>query len=146
MFCGRFSVDEDSLISRRRFIFAAAIATGGAAAGLQLYRSKLMNPGEQAVNDMLERLSRLPGAIRFGEMFRKQLPQHNKPDVSVKTISDRLYKTKEYLQGDIIDEALENQIQIELRSNQVYLVDDWYLTRTEAELCALASLIIVSPE
>jgi hypothetical protein len=141
MFSGHLIVDKKPVISRRHFILGAAIATGGAVAGIQLYRSNIASPGELAVAGMVVSLAELPGAIRFGEVFRKQQQKQNKSIASVKNISDRLYKNQEDLHQDNIDEALEHQIQMELRTNQVYLVDDWYLTRTEADLCALASII-----
>ncbi len=128
------------MISRRRFIFGSALAASGTVAGIQFYRSNVASPGEQAVNGVIERLAKLPGAVRFGELFRKQQQKQKKPIASVKSISDRLHKAQDGIHKYIINEALENQIQIELRSNQVHLVDGWYLTRTEADLCALASI------
>jgi hypothetical protein len=128
------------MMSRRHFIIGAAIATGGAVTGVQIFRSKLVSPGEQAVNEMLERLAKLPGAVRFGEIFRKQQLKHQDSMTSAKSISERLFKDIGDLNHKSIEAALEKQIQIDLRTKQVFLVDDWYLTRIEAELCALASI------
>jgi hypothetical protein len=126
------------MLSRRNFLLSAALVAGGAVTGIYLFRSNAAGPGEQAINGLIDKLVKLPGAVRFGEMYRKQ--KNNNVALSVKLVSDRLHKTHGDLRLDNIDIALEKQIQTELRTNQVYLVDDWYLTRTEAELCSLASL------
>jgi pyrimidine operon attenuation protein/uracil phosphoribosyltransferase len=128
------------MTSRRHFIICAAIATGGAVAGIHFYRSNKMSSAELAVNEIVERLVKLPGAVRFGEMFRKQHLKHHDSMISAKSISERLFKDIGDLNHKSIEATLEKQIQIDLRKKQVFLVDDWYLTRIEAELCALASL------
>ncbi len=46
---------------------------------------------------------------------------------SVKSISRRLYDIHGDFRPNTIGEALEQQIQKELMTNQLQLVDDWYL-------------------
>ena len=59
---------------------------------------------------------------------------------SVKNISKRLHNTHGDFNHENIGEALELQIQKELQTNQIQLVDDWYLSRTEIDLCILAAI------
>ncbi|MFV1976491.1 MAG: hypothetical protein ACC651_12145 [Candidatus Scalindua sp.] len=127
------------MVSRRNFILGGVLVAGSAAVGIQFYRGNILSPGEKAVNAMIERLARLPGTARFAEMFLKQQLKYNHAASSVRKISVRLFKDE----GNLIKidgpSALDKQVKIELRQNQFYLVDDWYLTHTEADLCVLAS-------
>ena len=128
------------MVSRRHFIFGTAIVSAGAAVGIQLYSSRKLSPGEQAVNELIGRLAELPGAVRFGEMYRKQ-QNRSGAEISAKSVSRRLTNYDEDMSQYNIEELLEKQIQIDLQTKQVYLIDDWYLTRIEAELCALAAML-----
>lgn len=127
------------MVSRRNFILGSAIIAGGAVVATQSYRQNLVSPGEQAVNEMIEVLADLPGTARFAEMFLKQQLKYDHPVSSVKKVSARLFKNEVDIHKIDVASALERQMQIELRENKLLLVDDWYLTRTEAELCVLAS-------
>lgn len=128
------------MVSRRHFILAAAIAVGGTAAGIKLYRSKTGSQGELALNEVVKRLAELPGAVRFGNMYRKQ-QKHSDSVTSVKSVSKRLFEPDVELNQKLVEQALEKQMQTDLAAKQVFLVDDWYLTRIEADLCALASIL-----
>lgn len=128
------------MLSRRNFLLSSALVVGGGVAGFYLYKSNIPTPQEQAVGEVVSSLAKLPGAIRFGKKYR-QLLQKNKLHMStISSISDLLFDAHGKFHRENINEVLEQQMQIELRENIVYLVDDWYLTRIEANLCALASL------
>lgn len=116
------------------------LAVGGTIAGIYLYRSNVQSPAELAVSEIVLKLAELPGAVRFGEKFREELQKNDHPVKSLRSISSFLVDVHGDLRPDNIGNILEQQIQIELRTNQVHVIDGWYLTRTELDLCALASV------
>jgi len=116
------------------------LVVGGAIAGIFLYRSTVQGPAELAVSEIVSKLAELPGAVRFGEKFREELKKNDHPMKSLRSISSFLADVHGDLRPDNIGDILEQQIQIELRTNQVHVIDGWYLTRTELDLCALASV------
>lgn len=116
------------------------LAVGGAIAGIYLYRSTVQSPAELAVSEIVSRLAELPGAVRIGEKFREELQKNDHSVKSLRSISSFLVDVHGDLRPDNIGDILEQQIQIELRTNQVHVIDGWYLTRTELDLCALASV------
>lgn len=130
------------MLSRRSFIISGALAVGGSVAGVKIYESKVVSPKKRlrAVHGVIENLAQLPGAVRFGDIFREQQQKNNKPVETIESISRRLHNTHGDFRQNTIGEALEQQIQMELDTNQLQLVDDWFLARTEADLFALASL------
>jgi len=129
-----------NMLSRRQFIVGGTLVAGGAVTGIYLYQSNVKSLRKKAVNGVIESLAQLPGAVRFGKRYRRQLQINNKPMESIMSISKRLQNAYGDFNHETIGEALEQQIQIELNSNQIILVDSWYLTRSEAEICALASI------
>lgn len=128
------------MLSRRKFLLSSALVAGGGVAGFYLYRSSIGSPREQAVEEVVTNLASLPGAIRYGKKFRQLQQTKRFQMATVGSISDSLYDAHGEFNRENISEILDRQIQIELRENIVYLVDDWYLARIEADLCALASL------
>ena len=125
---------------RRKFIVRSILAVGGTVAGIYLYRSTVQNPAELAISEIASKLAELPGAVRFGEIFRKQLQKNGHAMKSLRRISSDLTDAHGDLRPDNVGNVLEQQIQTELRTNQVHVVDGWYLTKTELDLCALASV------
>jgi len=126
--------------SRRSFILSSLLVVGGAATGVYFYKSSTESKEELAVNGVINQLADLPGAIRFGKILRKQASGKTFTD-SLKSISERLQNNYGEFSYENIGAVLEQQIQKEFRSNQFALVDGWYLSRTEAELCLLASMV-----
>lgn len=128
--------------TRRSFIISGSLAVGGSIAGVKIYKSKVVSPKKRlrAVQGVIENLAQLPGAVRFGDVFLEQQQKNNTPVETIESISRRLHNTHGDFRQNTIGEALEQQIQMELDANQLQLVDDWFLARTEADLFALASL------
>ena len=123
---------------RRSFILSSVAIVGGAIAGIQVYEINADNPGEQAVDGLIENLSQLPGAVRFGDFALNQ--QNNIFTESTASISIRLHNLYGDFNNTNIGKALEKQIQSEFHNREMQKVDGWYLSRTEADLCILASL------
>jgi len=132
-----------SMLSRRDFILSGTLAVGGAITGVYLYKYNVVYPKKRVrtLHGVIENLAELPGAVRFGKAFRKQQQENKKAIESIKSISNRLYNIHGDFRQKDIGEALDQQIQKELRTNQIQLVDGWYLTTTEADLFALASMV-----
>jgi hypothetical protein len=126
---------------RRKFIAGSILAVGGATAGTYLYRSNVQSSLELAIGEIVSKLAVLPGAIEFGEKFREQLKKSGLPTKSLKTISSYLADVHGELHSGNIGYILEQQIQTELRTDKVHVINGWYLTRTELNLCALASIV-----
>ena len=126
--------------SRRIFILSSLLVVGGAATGAYLYKSSTESKEEQAVHGVINQLADLPGAVRFGKILHKQASGKSFTG-SLKSISERLQNNYGEFSYEDIGAVLEQQIQTEFRSNQFQLVDGWYLSRTEAELCLLASMV-----
>lgn len=126
--------------SRRSFILRSLLAVGGVATGVYLYKSNTESKEEQAIHGVINQLVDLPGATQFGKILHKQVPGKVFTD-SLKSISERLQHNYGEFSVENIGAVLEQQIQTEFRSNQFQLVDGWYLSRTEAELCLLASMV-----
>jgi hypothetical protein len=128
--------------TRRSFIISGVLAVGGSIAGVKIYESRGVSPKKRlrAVHGVIENLAKLAGAVRFGDVFREQQQKNNNPLETIESISRRLHKIHGDFRQNTIGEALEQQIQMELQTNQLQLVDNWFLARTEADLFALASL------
>ena len=130
------------MLSRRSFILSGALAIGGSIAGVKIYNYKVVSPKKRlrAVHQVIENLSKLPGAVRFGDIYSEQQKKNNNPVESIESISRRLHNVHGDFRQNTIGEALEQQVQMELQTNQLKLVDGWYLARTEADLFVLAFL------
>ncbi len=130
-------------LSRRSFILSSALAVGGVITGVYLYKFNVAYPEKRAraLHSVIETLAGLPGAVRFGNIFREQQQKNKKSMASAKSISRRLDNIFGDFRRNTIGEALNQQIQKELRSSRIQLVDGWYLARTEADLFALASMV-----
>lgn len=126
--------------SRRSFILGGALAVGGAITGIHLFRSYVKSSEEQAVYGVINNLSELPGAVRFGNISREQRKNNNSMETVI-SISKHLQSIHGDFHHENIGEVLEQQIQTELQTNQIHRIDGWYLTRTEANLCVLAAMI-----
>ena len=125
---------------RRKFIFSGILAVGGTVAGLSLYRSISHTPAEQALNEVVSKLARLPGAVRLGRIYRDELNTNNRSMRSLTDLSTSLTDAHGDFGPDDVGIVLDHQIQADLRTSQIYLIDGWYLTRTELDLCALAAV------
>jgi len=78
-----------SILTRRSFILSGALAIGGAITGVYLYKYNVAYPEKRAraLHGVIENLARLPGAVRFGKVFRKQLQKNKKSMANVCIIS-----------------------------------------------------------
>lgn len=113
------------------------LAAGGAVTGVYVYKSNAESKEEQAVHGVVNQLVNLPGAVRFGEILLKQTPGRDFSE-SLQGISERLKNNYGEFSIINIGAVLEQQIQAEFQANQFQLVDGWYLSKTEAELCLMA--------
>ena len=128
---------------RRRHFFAGSIlAVGSVSTGIYLYRSNEPSPEELAVVEVAGKLAELPGAVRFGETFSKRLRKDGQDIRSAQSISSFLADTHGAFDSSTIGRILDKQILADLERDQIQRVHGWYLTRTELDLCALASAAI----
>jgi hypothetical protein len=129
------------MLHTRRYLLASIGYASSAAVAL---RSGSLLAGSRPAGDALACLRCLvddqASARQLGRIYRRQFPSESDPAMLARLILATIAPgnmDSRSLRRDVLRPALENCVRAEFGAGSTVQVGGWFLTRTEARLCAL---------